>query len=462
MRVLIATHFFPPGHHGGTEAYTFGLAQALRQHGHSPFVICAEDWGTGPNWVPAPEDTVYAGIPVRRLRWNWRLAPRPFVSLYDNAEVERHFAGYVRQLEPDVVHVTSCYTLGARIIRASRQAGIPTLLTLTDFWFLCPRHTLLRGDGSLCEGPESAVGCLKCLSSGVRAYRALTAVLPSDVVAGGLLAVSRWPWIRLPRGLRGSVGDAMARLAFLRREFEHVDVALAPSQFLIDVFVRYGYPVRRFRLWPYGLDTSWLSSLRPREAEARPRVGYIGQIDPIKGVHLLVEAFQSLSGQVSGELRIYGDLAKNPRYGEKLRGVARRNPDIRFMGPFERSQIADVLSELDIVAVPSVWYENAPVVITEAFAARKPVIATNLPGMGELVEHGVNGLLFERGDVSGLASAIRLLVGDSALRGRLRDGVKPVRTVEQEVKELSQLYESAVERAEAPFDPLGISRRRPR
>jgi glycosyltransferase involved in cell wall biosynthesis len=111
------------------------------------------------------------------------------------------------------------------------------------------------------------------------------------------------------------------------------------------------------------------------------------------------------------------------------------------MGAFERSQIADVFSELDVVVVPSLWYENAPLVIAEAFAAGKPVIATNLSGMSELVRHEVNGLLFERGDVRSLATALRRIIVDPTLRGRLRAGIQPARTIEQEVDELVQLYQ---------------------
>src|SRR5207244_778230 len=84
MRVLFATHFFPPDHPGGTESYTLGLAKRLQHLGHDPVVICAEGWGTGDSWTPWHEDTVYEGIPVRRVHWNWELAPDPFVNLYDN------------------------------------------------------------------------------------------------------------------------------------------------------------------------------------------------------------------------------------------------------------------------------------------------------------------------------------------------------------------------------------------
>lgn len=443
MKVLLATHFFPPGHPGGTEAYTFGLARTLRRLGHQPFVICAEEWGTGDNWQPRHEDGEHDGIPVRRLYWNWQLAPDPFVNLYDNPETERHFEEYVRQLRPDVVHITSCYALGAGIVRASRRAGAPTFLTLTDFWFLCPRHTLRRGDGSLCPGPESAVICSRCMASDAKVYRTLSAVIPAETVARGLLELAHWPRVARIRGLRGYVGDAESRLAFLRGVFAEVDLAIAPSQFLLDMFVRHGFPADKLRLSRYGIETGWLRNLRPRQATTSIRIGYIGQVEPIKGVDLLVRAFQSIAGEVSAELTIHGDLAKNPVFGEQLIWIAAGNPAIKFVGGFERSQLADVLSNLDVVVVPSVWYENSPVVIAEAFAAQKPVIATNLSGMSELVRHEVNGLLFERGDVDDLARAIRRIVEDVALRQRLRRGIDPVRTIDDEAADLLRLYAAA-------------------
>ena len=164
MKVLLGSHFFPPNHVGGAEAYTYALSRQLRARGHDARVICAEDWGQGTNWGPLVENSVYAGVPVRRLRWNWTLAPDPFVALYDNALVERLFGEYLREWRPDIVHVTSCYTLSASILRAAQRADVPTFLTLTDYWFLCPRVTLMKSDGSLCEGPQDALTCQECMA----------------------------------------------------------------------------------------------------------------------------------------------------------------------------------------------------------------------------------------------------------------------------------------------------------
>ncbi len=442
-KVLLATHFFPPGHPGGTESYTYGLARTLLRKGHAPHVICAEGWGTGDSWLPRFEDSEYEGIPVRRLFWNWERASDPFVQLYDNHATEHEFASYLRDIQPDVVHITSCYALGAGIIRVAHRMGVPVLLTLTDFWFLCPRHTLLRGDGTLCPGPESAVICAKCMAANSRVFKTLSSVVPPDMVARGLYHLSHYPILARQRGFRGSVGDAPTRFAHLRAVFDDVDVPIAPSRFLRDMFGRNGYPSDRIRYSPYGMDLSWLKSLRPRAAGTPPCFGYIGQIDPLKGVDVLVRAFRLAALPDSVTLDIYGDMTKQPLFADRIRQLAQGCSNIRFKGAFTRSQVADVLSEIDVVVVPSMWYENTPLVIAEAFAAGKPVIATNLGGMSEVVEHGVNGLLFEWGDAAGLANAIRLLGEDPVLREQLARQVPQVRTIEAETEELLWMYRDA-------------------
>src|SRR5262249_42583822 len=153
---------------------------------------------------------------------------------------EQQVEQYLRELRPDVLHVTSCYSLGAGIFRAAERVGVPIFLTLTDFWFLCPRHTLRRADGSLCGGPESVVGCQKCVAAEAPIFRALTSVLPPDLAARGLVELSHWPAIARRRGLRGHVGDTGARLAFLRRALDSVELAFAPSSFLMETFIRHG------------------------------------------------------------------------------------------------------------------------------------------------------------------------------------------------------------------------------
>jgi len=162
-----------------------------------------------------------------------------------------------------------------------------------------------------------------------------------------------------------------------------------------------------------------------------------------------VRAFRRLPTDLPIELRIHGDLAKNPQFGATLRQLVGDHPGITLAGPFERAQLAEVMSGLDVLVAPSTWYENSPVVISEALAAGRPVIATDLGGMRDLVEHEVNGLLFGLADVEGLADALGRFATDPALRERLRRGIKPVRTIDEEVVDLIASYRAAAARAVA-------------
>jgi glycosyltransferase involved in cell wall biosynthesis len=109
-----------------------------------------------------------------------------------------------------------------------------------------------------------------------------------------------------------------------------------------------------------------------------------------------------------------------------------------------QEEMARAFSDLDVIVVPSLWYENSPTVILEAFAHRIPVIATNLGGMAELVDHEINGLLFHLGDVNDLARQIHRLLKEPGLLPRLQDGIGPVKTVSQQIDEFEELFMRAL------------------
>jgi len=443
MRVLLATHFFPPSQAGGVESYTFGLAKALLRHGHEPAVICAASLDADHGWPPRVEDDIYEGIPVRRLSWGWHRAPDPIANFYGNPAADAIFRDYIDELKPDVVHITSCYSLGAGIIGEARASGTRTVLTLCDFWFLCIKHTLLRGDGSLCEGPRSSLDCQRCLASSSSTLGTLMRLAPPRLMESALLGMSRWPAIARLRGLRGFVGDAEPRLAFLKQAFMQADVVLAPSHFLKQMFVQNGYAPDSIQVSPYGLDLSWKPRPEPRVPDGVLSVGYLGQIEPLKGVDVAVRALLSLDRAAPIHLRIHGPLEKNVSYARALQQAAQGDERIRLLGAYRREQLADILAGLDIVIVPSLWYENTPLVIGEAFAARRPVLATNLGGLSEAVQHGVNGLLFERGDAAGAADAMRRLIDEPGLLARLRSAIPPVRSIDDEIVALLGMYRGA-------------------
>ena len=442
MKILFVTNFFPPTHTAGTENYTYGIARGLIEAGHEVQIVCAGQWNEGRQHWNGYSDDTYNGVPVRRLHLNWIKAPDPNRYLYDNPVIAAHLRDFLSEIQPDVVHVTSCYTLSASVIWIAKEANLPVVMTLTDFWFLCPRLSLLRSDGELCDGRTSAWECLRCMLWETKTYHMLTRMLPHTIVENLLSRASRHPYLTRWRGLRGMALDMMHRKRFLQDTLALVDHVIAPSLFLKDMFLRNDLQVS-IQVLPHGHDLSWLQSYTRKIPSAAIRFGYIGQISPIKGVHILVEAFKAVTtnNSINASLLIFGDLNKLPSFTEHLYRIASDHSNIHFNGAFSHEHLGEVLAQLDVLVVPSLWYENSPLVIQEAFATKTPVIATNLGGMSEFVQHEVNGLLFERGNVDDLAHQLWRVINEPGLLERLRAGIPAVKQVEEEVEELIAIYQ---------------------
>src|SRR5512134_1897825 len=134
MKILYVTNGYQPQRWAGTETYTAGLAEEMSQRGHDVFVLCAGDWDKGDNYWNGVTQDVQKNIPVRRVNLNWVQAPDPFGYLYDNPVVAEYLRNLLREIKPDVVHVTSCETLSASVIRTVKEVNLPLVLSLTDFW----------------------------------------------------------------------------------------------------------------------------------------------------------------------------------------------------------------------------------------------------------------------------------------------------------------------------------------
>ncbi|MEZ5317450.1 MAG: glycosyltransferase family 4 protein [Vicinamibacterales bacterium] len=440
MNVLFVSNGFPPDRWAGTERYTASLAAALRARGADVRVLCGGHWDTGPRAFNGAEDSAHEGTPVRRLHLNWTEAPDPFRWLYDNPETAGEVERTIDAFRPDVVHVTSCETLSASVLRAVKARAVPLVLSLTDFWFLCPRQTLLRTDGGLCDGRTTPADCLGCLARGSRAYRWPRRVLPEAATGRLLQSVSRRPWLTRRRGLRGLVGDVGARKAFLVRALEWPDARITASSFVRSVYRANGVRVP-IDVRPYGHDLSWLTAACRRTPSPILRLGYVGQIVEAKGLHVLLDALARLAPPIARRLHldVHGDPAQSPAYGQRVLEQAAPLANVTFRGTYRHADSAATYGGMDVLVVPSLWYDF-PLVAHEALATGAPVVATNLGGLAETVTSEANGLLFARGDAADLAWQLTRLVTEPGLLDRLRQGIRPVRTIADDAAELETLY----------------------
>ena len=439
LRILLAVHHFPATFRGGAEWRAYRTARWLRSHGHDVQVIAIEAVDDGQEPGARAEDTVYDKVPVRRLRFNLDLAADPFQWSYDNPWVERAVAELLAERRPDMLHLISGYLMGAGTIRAAREVDLPTVVTLTDYWFICPRVILLRSNGQVCAD-ATPHDCVRCLAEEKRRYRWPAKLMPK--------LMDRL-WASSLAGRLGGPVDLAAvecRRRVLAEALGQLDLAICPSEFLRRMYIGAGTPADRLIYSRQGLALS-VDTLLKTPSDVL-RVGYIGQLAEHKGVHLLIEAFKQLDTRTRPmTLKIYGDPLRFPGYVRRLQKLADNHPYIHFAGTYSYSDLGQVLSELDVVAVPSVWYENSPNAILEAFAFRTPVVASDLGGMSELVDHGRSGLLFASGDVADLRGQLQRLIDEPELAGQLSGRVPPVRTLDEELEELVSLYKKVVQPA---------------
>jgi glycosyltransferase involved in cell wall biosynthesis len=429
MKILMAVHHFPPKYTGGAEWRTYRTASYLIQRGHEVRVVSVEQIDCDPaNGEPFVwMDETFEGVPIQRLCYNRTRMPDPVSGEYNNPWIGAHLAQIMRDWKPDLFHLISGYLITGSSLVAAREAGIPSVVTLTDFWFICPRISFLRSNGSLSTLPIRPATCARCLGEERRRFRYVGKVVP-------WLADLYW------QNRTDRTGYIEMRLDFLLKELNQAGAVISPSQFLKNIYTNAGvHPDKvifsRQGSLLAGLEqSSWVKSESPVL-----RIGYLGQITPIKGVHVLLEAAKKLNG-AQIEVNIYGDTGPFPEYTRKLASLSKDDPRIKFRGVYSRSEVSEVFRNLDVLVVPSLWYENSPNVIIEAFAHNTPVLASRLGGMGEMVEDEKTGLLFEPGDPDDLARALLCLLDDPDLLGQLRGRINPIKSMDEEMDELEAIY----------------------
>lgn len=430
MRILHLVHQYLPDKIGGTERYTQSIARTLTTRGHEVSVFYRRS-AEGAGLARRNEDgvTVWAA---------WAGSPSPtrrFLATFGDAAIARAFQDVLDQARPELVHVQHLMGLPARLLDVIYWRHIPMVVTLHDYWWVCANAQLLTNyDQQVCDGPK--VGWLNCGRCAL-ARGGMGGLWPAAPALTPLLAV---------------------RERLLRRALGRAARCIAPTRFVKDWYVAHGLAADRIDVLSHGIQlpdrppapqapSSPPLRLQPETelAGADPdnhplRVAYIGGLSWQKGVHVLVEAFKSLSPDA--ELWIAGDEAFDPDYSGSLRASA--GPNVRFLGALSHAQVWDALGRVDAVAVPSLWYETFSLIVHEAFAAGRSVIASRLGALAEVVRDGVDGLLVTPGDVTAWQAALARLAQEPQFRRQLAAGIRPTLTLREHVGRLEAIYVQVV------------------
>ena len=381
MRIVVCCNVYPPHFIGGAELIAHQQAKALAALGHHVSVY------TGDHALDAPRhqarDTEYDGLQVRRVRLNERDFS-PFNVTFCHPEVEADFEAYLRRERPDVVHFHNVSGLSIRIISIARQHGARTVQTLHDYSGFCFKNTAMKTPEAACESFEDCHECLSHLDDGQG--RAI------------------------PMRLRQDIFKVIVR--------EDVDAYVSPSRFLADKYLEAGFdPARMNVLWN-GIDAGRFARVERDPVPGVVRFSFFGHLGAHKGVQTLVEALPLLREPAGARLNLVGDGEMRQWCAAAAAASGCRHL-VRFWGKLDSRNVEAAYRKTDVLVLPSLWHENQPVSITEAMACGIPVIASNMGGNPELVRHGDTGLLFQAGDVHGLAAAMQRLVDEPRLIERM-------------------------------------------
>jgi glycosyltransferase involved in cell wall biosynthesis len=448
MRILHVIHTFPPYSRAGSENYAEALAREQRRR-HEVCVFHRVAEADRPEYEV--REGVFEGLPVARLNRTFRDLDA-FRGTYRSQAVAEAFGGFLDRFAPSVVHFHHVTCLSTTCVEVAADRGIPVVYTLHDYWLICPRGQLLRRDEqlSVCASNTEA-DCVRCMAWQLRMRGGHARVKDLTRRAAEL---ARW---KLPR----SVYQRLALRPFLREDAareeisdrvrsvramcERVDCFVAPSRYLRDRYLGFGIPGARLLHSDYGFDLDpWGgSALREPDPHGRLRVAYLGTWIPPKGVHLLLEAFRELDSD-RFVLYLHGHAVPyegDESYERRLRDLAARLPHVRIGGAYTPAEIPGLLAAADVLAVPSIWYENSPLTIHEAFLSRLPVVASAQGGMEELVRHEENGLTFRPRSPRALAAALRRLLEEPELFEKLRQTRTAVKSIQENARELEALYD---------------------
>ena len=384
---------------GGPEKYMFNIKKMLEDNGHEviPFSVHSNKNVETPysRYFVEPigsRDATYFEDCKKTPRVIWQLLSRSIYSL----EVERAIRREIAEVDPDLVYILHFVNkLSPSVITGAKKAGKPVVVRLSDYFLLCPRFDFLY-DKKPCED------CLKC------GYRTC---IRRRCVKGSLFA--------------SLVRVLSMKIHGLLNVYKDVDAFITPSQFLRSKLVENGFGGDRITCIP--------TFTASKSEVGEPRIGdyglYFGRISEEKGVETVVRAFEQLPGH---RVKIMGNDSTEEAGRLKAYVQEKGLENIEFTGFKSGVEMEEIIKGARYTLIPSVWYDNLPNTALESFQYSKPVIASNIGSLPELVEDGVNGFLFEAGNAEDLCRKVLLLSEDetvaamgAASRARLEDRFSP-------------------------------------
>jgi glycosyltransferase involved in cell wall biosynthesis len=438
MRILHVPYSFPPDPPGGTEIYVVGLAQLQRTLGCD--VAVAAPAGAAASYE-------HAGIPVRRFPVCPHLTLRQLHGEGDPVAAEG-FGRIMDEFRPEIVHLHGMTSaISVRLAAEASRRRIPIVFNYHTPTVSCGRGTLLRWGSEICDGVLNTRICAACAltAKGLsRPVASLLTMLPpaaSRALRNSDLSGGIWTALRMPE------------LTALRIEAFHqmmlaADRVLALCDWTRQLLLGNGVPAAKITLCRQGIiwDANQLP-IAPSPRQLPLRLAFLGRLDATKGAPIVVRALQ-LDRTLPIQLDLYGVSQgdSGTRHAAELRTLIGDDSRVRLLPPLAPGDVIPALARYDALVAPSQWLETGPLVVLEAFAARIPVIGSDLGGIAELIADGTDGLLVRPfSSPQAWAAAFRRISAQPDLVDSWRDQIRPPRHTRQAALEIMTVYEGLLQ-----------------
>lgn len=434
MKIAFILNHFLPHQVAGTEVYTWSLAKALKAIAHDVCIIT-------PHYDTNEDDNYfYDGLRVLRYA-EPNIRQREFITGKKAPLGLINFIELLKEENPDIANIhelTTSTGIGMFHLKALKQLNIPVVITLHLAGYTCYCGTLLYKDQVPCDGKIRIGQCTKCALSRLN--------LPGMIQ--GILYNASMPLYKLninPSAARLRAGTALS-YPFIIEELKQRLALIANYSEKIVVLTQWFKRVLEINEIPSS-KISLIKQALPVPATTEPettvtekytdlRLVFIGRLHPAKGLYILIKALQNLSNV---SLDIYGD-GRDGAYKLSLEKEAALNPKINFKGLVQQKNIIATLQLYDALVIPSMVCEMAPLLIQEAFAAKLPVIGSNVKGIAEQVTHDYNGLLFSMGKADELQTVIGGLIKDRNQLKKFAGNIIPPREFSKVAEETEQVF----------------------
>jgi glycosyltransferase involved in cell wall biosynthesis len=461
---------FIPESLGGTEFYTYNLSRSLLQRGYEVTVLAAVEEMSSKRY--SVTRTKLEGIEVIKIV-NSPLFARSFNEHFQDPIIDDLFVKIVQEKKPDLIHFQHVAYLSGNMFEIAYQMGIPSILTLHDYWYICFRSRLLRPNFGICPGPSEGSHCATCYADSVPnplaisrsplLMRLIGHTTMKSLIANVMENVPE-PIVSQARGLifkdpeKNNTGNKNAasliekhsyRFDFFKKQLQYPRFILSPSEYLKRRYEELGF--REIFTLPLGYFQTNLERENPSSSlnGGKLNIVLIGNIERHKGVLVALKEILSLQKSDSVRINIYGRV-KDPIYFSEIQKFIRQYPDenIKFHGEFRSDRdLKEIFSQNHIMMFPSTWEENAPLVVREALLHDTPVIGSKLGGVPEIINDGENGLLFDPFVEGDLAQRVNHILEKPHILERIINGAKnsKIETMEDHVVKLEAFYHRALQ-----------------